>query len=89
MTVQTVMKTDRENIVDIIGRLPDGVILQVKEYIERIYEENRDDRKITAVRKFLANVAAIKDEDNVLTDSDWDELADIRSQTNLTRKIEI
>ena len=86
MAIQT-LEADRKNLVDLVEHLPDGAILQVKKYIEGIYES--DGRKITAVKKFLADVAAIKDEDNVLTDSDWKELADIRSQTNLIRKVKI
>ena len=38
MAFQTV-KTDRENIVYLVEQLPDKFILQIKGYIERIYEE--------------------------------------------------
>ena len=86
MTTQT-LEADRKNLVHLVERLPDGAILQVKKFVEGIYES--DDRKVTAVKKFLADVVAIKDEDNVLTDSDWKELADIRPQTNLAREIEV
>ena len=67
------------------------VILTEKEYneMEKLRQSATRHQKITAVKKFLADVTAIKDEDNVLTDSDWNKLADIRSQTNLTRKAEL
>ena len=35
-------------------------------------------RQVGAVKKFLADVAAIKDEDTTLTDADWDEMANLR-----------
>jgi len=44
-------------------------------------------REVTAVKKFLADIAALKDEGSILTDADWDEMANLRSQTNLTRTI--
>ncbi|MCL1873457.1 MAG: hypothetical protein FWF85_04990 [Clostridiales bacterium] len=67
------------------------VILTEKEYnqMERLRQNTTSQQKIMAVRKFIEDVSAIKDEDNVLTDADWNEFANIRSQTNLTRKVEI
>jgi hypothetical protein len=39
-------------------------------------------RQAAAVKKFLADIAALKDEDNVMTDADWNELENLRSRTN-------
>lgn len=39
-------------------------------------------QQAAAVIKFLSDIAAIRDEDSVMTDVDWDELASIRSRTN-------
>ena len=57
--------------------------------MEKLRQSATRHQKITAVKKFLADVAAIKDEDDILTGADWNELADIRSQTNLTRKVKL
>ena len=46
-------------------------------------------REVSAVKKFLTDIAALKDEDSVLTDADWDAMADLRSHTNLTRTFEL
>jgi len=65
------------------------VILTEKEYnkMEMSNQGAVRHQKITVVNKFLSDVKAIKDEDNPLTDTDWSELASIRSRTNLSRKI--
>ena len=47
------------------------------------------EQKIMAINKFIDNVLAIKDEDNELTDEDWNEFAHLRSKTNLTRNVEL
>ena len=39
MAVQTMNKTDRENLVSRVVNLPDKFMLQVKGYLERIEEE--------------------------------------------------
>jgi hypothetical protein len=39
-------------------------------------------RQAAAVKKFITDIAALGDEDNVMTDADWDELANLRSRTN-------
>ena len=54
-------------------------------------DEKKHRRQAATVKKFLADVAAIKNEDNVMTDADWDELANIRSRTNngFARTVEI
>jgi len=67
------------------------VILTEKEYneMEKLRQSATRHQKIAAVKKILSDVTAMKNEDHVLTDSDWDELADIRSQTNLARNIEV
>jgi hypothetical protein len=48
-------------------------------------------RQTNAVQKFLSDIAALKDEDNILTDSDWEEMANLRERTNagLARTVEI
>ena len=38
MTTQA-LEVDRESLIDLVGRLPDRVILQAKGYIERLCEE--------------------------------------------------
>ena len=50
-----------------------------------------NERQAAAVNKFLTDIAAISDDDNVLTDADWDELSNLRSKTNagLARKIDL
>ena len=60
------------------------VILTEKEYneMERLLQGGARWQKVAAIKKFIADVAAIKDEDDVLTDTDWQELANIRSQTD-------
>jgi antitoxin YefM len=67
------------------------VILTEKEYneMDKLRQGSSHRQKIAAVKKFIADVAAIKDEDDVLTDTDWHELANIRSQTNLMRKVDL
>jgi len=67
------------------------VLLTEKEYneMDRLRQNTTRHQKIATVKKFLADVAAIKDEDSVLTEADWQELADIRLQTNLARKVEL
>ena len=47
------------------------------------------DEKVAAIDKIFADIDAIKDEDNVLTDADWDELENLRSQNNLSRIIDL
>ena len=42
MTVQTLNKADRENLVSLVDQLPDNLILRVKGYIERICEEQME-----------------------------------------------
>ena len=72
------------------GGLPfDLKIPKYNEARDRLHQNSTRHQRITSVKKFLADVVAIKDEDNVLADLDWNELAAIRSQTNLSRKIEI
>ena len=44
-------------------------------------------RSVAGVKNFFAELAAIKDEDNVLTDADFTEMENLRSQTNLTREL--
>jgi hypothetical protein len=48
-------------------------------------------RQAAAVKKFLASVAALEDEDDVMTEADWDEMANLRAGTNagFARKIEL
>jgi len=67
------------------------VILTEKEYnqMESMRQSRTRDQKIASVKNFFDNILAIKDEDNVLTDSDWEEFAAIRSQNNLTRKVKL
>ena len=43
--------------------------------------------KYLRLKKFLADIAALKDEGSILTDADWDEMANLRLQTNLTRTV--
>jgi len=54
-----------------------------------IPEENLRSQKVSAIKKILADAAAINDVDNVLTDSDWDEMENLRSQTSLARTVEL
>jgi len=65
------------------------VILTEKEYnqMEKSRQNTTRHQKIIAVEKLIEDISNIKDEDNVLTDADWNEFANIRSQTNLTWKI--
>ncbi|MCL2281221.1 MAG: type II toxin-antitoxin system Phd/YefM family antitoxin [Dehalococcoidia bacterium] len=65
------------------------VILTEKEFnkIEKSNHRNSSYQKVASVNKFLDDVTAIKNTDNILTDMDWDELANIRSQTNFARKV--
>jgi hypothetical protein len=48
-------------------------------------------RQAAAVKRFLADIAALKDEDDVMTEADWDEMANLRVGTNagFARKIEL
>jgi len=39
-------------------------------------------KQVTAVKRFLAAVADLTDEDDVMVDSDCDELANLRNETN-------
>jgi len=39
-------------------------------------------RQVVAVKKFLRDIAELKEEDNVMTDADWDELDSLRAETN-------
>jgi hypothetical protein len=53
MSVQTINKADRENIVSRVGNLPDKFMLRVKEYVEQIEEEmelEAIDAEIAALR---------------------------------------
>ena len=36
------LKADRENLVSLVGQLPDNLVLQVKGYVERICEEQME-----------------------------------------------
>jgi len=51
-------------------------------------EDDVRNKKIVMVKKLLASAAAMEDSDE-LTSADWEELANLRSLTNLTRKIEL
>ena len=48
-------------------------------------------RQAAAVVRFLTSVAELKDEDDVMTDADWEELANLRARTNagLARSVDI
>jgi hypothetical protein len=48
-------------------------------------------RQVAAVKKILAEAAALEATDNVMTDADWDELENARSKTNagMSRVIDI
>jgi len=43
---------------------------------------------LTAVKKIIAD-AAVAESDSTLTDSDWDEMTDLRSKTDLDREVKI
>jgi hypothetical protein len=54
-------------------------------------DDAEHNRQVTTVKKFLADISELKDEDDTMTDADWDELANIRARTNvgLSRRVEI
>jgi hypothetical protein len=82
--------------------VPDGIVMKIPvgrraivnildDEVVKPKKQTVNQQQAAAVKKFLSDIAAISDEDNVLTDTDWDEMANLRSQTNagLTRKINL
>ena len=62
MTIQT-LEADRKNLVSLVERLPDKLVLQAKEYIERINNEEmhlrRIDGKLDEAEKIAADPNAV------------------------------
>ena len=66
------------------------IINVLNDEITTFYNEIHD-KQASAVIKFLEDIDALKDEDNIMTDNDWDELANTRNKTNggLSRYVEL
>jgi hypothetical protein len=77
------MPTTHQVIVNILDDKVEEPIAKLDPSVHR--------RQVSAVKKFLAAVADLKDEDSVLTDDDWDEMANLRAGTNagMSRRVEL
>ncbi len=70
-------------LVDLSGRNVISMINWLDEYADVVTTNHR---QVSAVKKFIDDIAQIKDEDDVLTTADFAELASLRSQTNSSLK---
>jgi len=97
--LEELLANDSKIIVTGNGK-PKALMIQINEMnfedtIARVnlvkLEQARREKKINlaaTVKKILAE-AALSESDGALSDADWDEMANLRSQTNLHREVKI
>ena len=65
--------------ISIPENTPVYVVVDEEPVFDNFQPRKPINEKVAAIRKIFADIDAIKDEDNVLSDADWDELANLRS----------
>jgi hypothetical protein len=97
--VMAVTRTYTGRFLDDGRFVPDGVQVKMPTQFQAVVRFLETDnakvslhrRQVSAVRRFLAAVDELKDEGDVMTDADWDDIANIRNETNtgLSQEIEL